>query len=343
MQAKVKRVYLPRIKVYLSALAILILVMLAVKFYAWGRQLEQATGLTPRILFNLLVDSGSNLKTTDGRTNLLVLGIAGGSHAGADLTDTILVLSLDSLKKKLTMISLPRDIWSDTLKDKINSAYHYGEAKQPLGGILLSRVIVEDMIGLPIHYVLLVDFSGFKEVIDLVGGVAVDVPQGFTDPQFPIAGKEGDECDGDPEYKCRYEVLEFKAGKQLMDGERALKYVRSRHAEGEEGSDFARSRRQQEVLLALKDRLVSFGQWASLARIRGLISALDQMTETDIRLGELLTITKVMSGIPSGQIKRISLEPLLEAPPLWVYGRYVLVPKEDYASIHSFLYSQLDL
>ena len=155
------------------------------------------------------------------------------------------------------MISVPRDIWSDSLKDKVNSAYHYGEEKKKGGGLTLSKAIVSDVVGLPIQYALVLDFSGFEKVINLVDGVEVNVPKSFTDPDYPIPGKENDECNNDPEYRCRYEALHFDAGVQVMDGARALKYVRSRHAEGDEGSDFARGKRQQEVILALKTKLMS--------------------------------------------------------------------------------------
>ena len=83
-----------------------------------------ATGLTPTTLFRLAFDTGVPLNSSNGRTNILILGIGGGVHAGADLTDTMMVFSVDANQKSIAMISLPRDIWSDTLKDKVNSAYH---------------------------------------------------------------------------------------------------------------------------------------------------------------------------------------------------------------------------
>ncbi|MFZ5845535.1 MAG: LCP family protein, partial [Patescibacteria group bacterium] len=257
MQPKVKRVYLPRLKLMTAIGASVLLVIFLTKIIVWGQRFEKQTGMTPTVLAGLVFDDGRNLKAFDGRTNVLVLGIAGGTHEGADLTDTMMVLSLAKEPKKLVLISIPRDIWSDTLKDKINSAYHYGNEKKPGGGMILAKAIVEDVVGIPIHYGLLIDFSGFKELIDLVGGVKVKVSRSFTDPNFPISGRENDPCQGDPKLACRYETVQFTAGEELMAGERALKYVRSRHAEGEEGSDFARSRRQQEVFVALKDKLVS--------------------------------------------------------------------------------------
>jgi len=103
----------------------------------------------------------------------------------------------------------------------------------------------------------LINFDVFTQIIDTLGGVEVDVERSFDDYKYPIPGKENDFCDGDPEYKCRYEHIHFEAGLQRMDGERALKYVRSRFAEGKEGTDFARSKRQQRLLFAIKNKVLS--------------------------------------------------------------------------------------
>lgn len=278
------------------------------------------------------------LKSQDGRTNVLLLGIGGGTHTGADLTDTMMVLSLN---RNLSLISLPRDIWSDTLKDKINSAYHYGEEKKKGGGLTLAKAVVEDVVGIPIHYSLVIDFSGFTNIIDLVGGVTVNVPHAFTDPQFPVEGKEDDDCNGDPKFACRYETLHFESGAQTMDGKRALQYVRSRQAEGQEGSDFARGQRQQEVLVALKEKLFKPNFWLSISRVRILFSAFEKATDTDMRLGEFFSVGKTIAGVSEDDVKRISLDEVLYAPPTIWYGRYVLLPKKDWESVHEFIKSKL--
>lgn len=341
MQPKVKRVYLPKIKVFLTVGLVALVAVLLTKVVVWGGRFREETGLTPTVLWRLVFDNGAKFKAADGRTNILILGIGGGAHEGADLTDTMIVLSLDTQKRLLAMISIPRDIWSETLKDKVNSAYHYGEEKQKGGGFILTKAIVEDVVGIPIHYAFMIDFSGFKEVIDLVGGVKVNVPKAFTDPEFPIVGKENDPCDGDPKFACRYEALHFETGLQLMNGDLALKYVRSRHAEGDEGSDFARSRRQQDVLLALKTKLTDPGVWF-FQRPLVLYRALDEAMDTDMKVGELLTVGKVLARVPADKIKKISLDQLFTNPPLWLYGgRYILTPKEDYPQIHDFIQKQL--
>ena len=329
-----------KIKKFTTVIVVVLMAVLAAKITVSSMRFMKQTGVTPGFALRLLFNTGAPLRLLDGRTNILLLGISGGQHAGADLTDTMLVLSLDLRAHTMVMISVPRDIWSDTLKDKVNSAYHYGEEKKKGGGFILAKTVVEDIIGVPIHYVFMIDFSGFQDIIDLVGGIDVNVPASFTDPQFPIEGRENDPCGGDPTFACRYEPLHFDQGMQRMNGARALTYVRSRHAEGDEGSDFARSRRQQDVLLALKAKLMSPTVWITQQPF-AIYRALGDATDTDMSIGELATVGKLLLRTPEDRIKKITIEPLLESPALWMYGKYVLVPKESFEAIHAFVKEQL--
>lgn len=342
MQLNVNRVIVPKLYKILLVVLLFFLILGITKIVFWSQSFMRATGLTPSTVFRLLVNTGMDLKSDEGRTNILLLGIGGGTHEGADLTDTILVVSLVPSTKKMAMISVPRDVWSETLKDKINSAYHYGEEKKKDGGLTLAKVIVEDMIGLPIHYVLLIDFSGFENIIDIVDGVDVTVPNAFTDPEFPIAGKENDLCGGDPLVRCRYESISFIAGSHHMDGETALTYIRSRHAEGDEGSDFARGRRQQEVIIAILEKFKKLQTWLPPSRTLAMIGAFDRATTTDMRIGELATLGKLSMKIGNKNTSRISFVDLLTEPPLWMYGRYTLVPKTSFSDIHEYISSQLE-
>lgn len=340
MHPKLKRVILPKVKVWLVATLLVATVLLVWKAAVTYTRFT-TTGLSPLNLLRLAFNTGAYLPSWQGRTNLLLLGIPGGTHPGADLTDTMMVLSLNPDKRTVAIISLPRDIWSDTLKDKINSAYHYGEEKKQGGGMVMARVVVEDVIGVPIHFALVIDFSGFEKLIDAVDGITVAVKHGFVDDQFPISGKEEDVCDGDPQFRCRFEVLRFAKGVQYMDGEQALKYVRSRQAEGEEGSDFARSRRQQEVLVALKRKLTDPRLWFSPRRASAIMAAVNEAIEADMTLGELLTVGKLLVRVEEGKIEQISIEELLYPPPLTWYGRYVLLPTESFSAIHDFIKDKL--
>ena len=188
------------------------------------------------------------LQPTPGRTSFLILGMAGENHAGNDLTDSMIFLSAENQTGKTLTISLPRDIWIASLRAKLNTVYHYQ-------GLEETKKTVEEILGQKVDYGLVIDFSLFTQAVDFLGGVEVEVERTFEDFKYPIAGRENDLCDGDKEYKCRYESLHFKAGKQFMDGTMALKYVRSRNAEGEEGTDFARSQRQQRLLSAIQKKV----------------------------------------------------------------------------------------
>ena len=341
MEPRTRRVQFSKIHVAILLFGVLLLLFVVSKAILFSARFMRTTGITPTTLFRLVFDNGADLHPIDGRVNMLLLGIPGGDHEGTDLTDTILVLSFHEKNKTVSMISLPRDIWSDTLKDKVNSAYHYGELKKKGGGLILSKAVVSDMIGLPIQYALVLDFSGFRKVIDLVGGIEVNIPKSFTDTEFPIPGKENDECSGDTEFRCRYEPLHFDAGPLVMNGELALKYVRSRHAEGDEGSDFARGRRQQEVLLALKSKLMSKDIYLNPKELEKLYGAFDEATDMDMNIGELLTIGKMFLQTPKEHTQRISLEDKLYTPPSSMYGRYVLLPEESFEAIHAFVKSSL--
>ncbi len=328
MQPKVRRLVIPKVKVIGSVIGIALFLVVIIKVASLG--------------IGFMHEMSVTLKSADSRTNMLLLGIPGGTHAGADLTDSIMVLSFGHKTKKLTLISLPRDIWSDTLKDKVNSAYHYGEEKKLGGGLVLAKVVAEDVVGIPIHYGLVIDFSGFRRVIDDVGGLEIAVTKGFTDPNFPIEGKEEELCDGDIKFRCRFETIHFDAGRQHMDGTTALQYVRSRHGEGEEGSDFARSRRQQEVILALKEKLTSPATWLRFGKKTSLLQSLDGATDTDMKPGELLTFGKLAFNVAERSIQRMSIEDQFTTPPLWMYaGKYVLVPKDNIEKIHEYIKSIL--
>ncbi len=350
MQQKFKRTVAPKLR----SVLLLFVAMLLVAGLAIGirtvRSFTKNTGLTPAAVFGLMFDTGVDLAPIKGRVNVALLGIGGGNHDGADLTDTILILSFNEKHDTLGMISVPRDIWSDSLKDKVNSAYHYGEEKsreagsaagRKKGGLILSKAILSDMVGLPIQYGIVFDFTKFQNIIDLVSGVTIDVPEAFTDSQYPITGKEKDICDGDPTFACRYETLHFDKGLQTMDGERALKYVRSRHAEGVEGNDFARGRRQQQVLVALKDRLTSKNTIWNPRKLSALYRAFDDATDVDMNIAQLMTVGKLFLRVPQINITRISIENELYSPPESWYGGYVLLPKDTFESIHEYVSSFL--
>ncbi len=224
----------------------------------------------------------------NGQFNILILGMGGAGHEASDLTDSLMVLLANRKNKKLLLVSLPRDIWVDHLKTKINTLYHYG-------GIELVVDQVEEITGQPIDRILLIDFKVFEKIIDFADGINVKVERSFDDFYYPIPGREDDLCDGDPEFACRYEHLHFAAGWQKMDGQMALKFVRSRNAEGEEGTDFARNKRQQAVIIALKDKIFSAKILANPQKLWELGQTIRQNVVTDIEQSDYLPLLKFFS------------------------------------------------
>lgn len=273
------------------------------------------------------------LKNDNGRTNVLLLGTGGGQHEGPDLTDTIIVISATA-SGQITMISVPRDIYMDSLDNKINSAYN-------TGGLPLAKSTVEQIIGIPIHYALRVDFSAFEKIIDILGGVDVNVPAVLDDYEFPVVGKDNDLCDGDPELKCRLEYLHFDTGLQKMDGKTALRYVRSRHAIGDEGSDFARSRRQQLVLKALKDKVFLLSNLINPIKIKSIYDELKANIDTDFDITQPNQLITLGLNYRNSQIKNVYLDlTLLDNPPIDWRG-WILLPKGgNWDEVQKYINSQ---
>ena len=247
---------------------------------------------------------------------ILLLGYGGGKHEGTYLTDTIMVLNINIKTNKVLLVSIPRDIWVKVPTDgekfhaKINSVYQMGlfpEDYPALDKKLISKEnpsgflkeVIKDITGLPVDAFVAVDFEGFTKVIDILGGVDITVEKSFTDYEYPIEGKEADTCEKKETeledalkqateepvlaFPCRYETLEFTKGKTQMDGETALKYARSRHAL-EDGGDFNRAKRQQNVLEAAKAKVLSIG---FIPRIIPLLDELEENIQTDLDISVL--------------------------------------------------------
>jgi len=253
--------------------------------------------------------------------NFLILGIAGENHEGKDLTDTIMFASLNPHKKHLVLVSLPRDIWLEKWQTKLNSIYHYK-------GLEETKKTIGEILGQKIDYGIIIDFEIFQKIIDTLGGITVDVERSFDDYKYPIPGKENDLCNGDPQYRCRYEHLHFEAGKQFMDGQTALKFVRSRNAQGEEGTDFARTARQQKIILAIKDKILSKEFLLSPKKVIQLFKLVNLNIQTDIPKEKYWQIAK--TGIKIKNIKTTTLnDNYLTNPPISKKydNQWVLIPK----------------
>ncbi len=328
---------------------IIIFIFLLIIIIFFLRPYYQFINKTLKISLLKTLFSKDSLKTFDNQVNILILGIPGSNHQGPNLSDTIIAANYNFDNNQLTIISIPRDIWSDTLQDKINTAYAYGEAKQTGGGLKLAKAEISTIIGLPIRYGIVIDFSKFEELIDFLGGIEVEVEHSFTDKRFPIAGKENDDCGGnDKEFNCRYETISFKKGLTIMDGKTALKFVRSRNAIGAEGSDFAREARQQKVIDAIEKKLIKILKTADIKKINSVYQIFNRLLIRDITNQQLAIIGKnilfkKLFGKSFVQ-KSLSLtEDLFVVPPYYQYdGKYVLIPQNNnFTLIHQLISCQI--
>lgn len=299
----------------------ILIIIAASLLIIFGRILIDVIKLSP-VFFQYLFSRDIVLKKSDENINLLLLGIAGGTHQGPNLTDTIILMSINPAENKVTLVSLPRDLWVPDVGGKINTAYAVGEGKRKGGGLILAKAVVAKILGQPIDYGLRIDFNGFVKAIDLVGGIEVDIERTLDDYEYPIAGKEDDPCGHTEEelitlatassqldaFPCRYKHIHFDKGRQSFNGEKALEFVRSRHAKGEEGTDFARSKRQEKVLVALKDKVFSIQTILNPGKIFGLYGILKDNLDTDIREEEFDDFARLAQKLKSAKITNAVLD-----------------------------------
>lgn len=329
---------------FVVGIVVLFVVALMGAIWAVGAVIQtasQSTGITIPFLASYFFGDAAGLSPVDKRVNILVMGMGGGNHDGALLTDTMIVLSFHVEKKTVTMISVPRDIWSEELQDKINSAYMYGEKKKQGGGYVLSKALISDLLGIPIQYAMTVDFSSFEALVDAVGGITVSVEQPFTDSRYPILGKEREVCVSDPTDSCRYETIHFDAGVQMMDGKRALQFVRSRHALGIEGSDFARGKRQQLVLASLQKALLSIVRSADVRKGMRVFSQMARLVHSDMNAAALLSLGTMAYQSSRSEITHVSFEDQLFEPEESIYGGYVLILSDTLPHFHEYIKKRL--
>lgn len=263
---------------------------------------------------------------SDDRINVLLLGMGGEGHDGAFLTDTIMLASFKPSTQEASLISFPRDIVSPVSNwRKINSLNAYAEAANPGSGGEATRTSMAELLQINIDYYVRVDFSAFEKIIDEVGGVEITVENSFTDYSYPILGREDN-----PDYYSRFENLSFKAGKQKMNGETALKYARSRHAAGIEGSDYARARRQQLLIEAVKNKLLSAGTLLNPVTLTKLINEFNKNVSTNLEVWEILRLWDLGKNIEREKIINFVLN---DAPDNYLIssrgedGAFILLPK----------------
>jgi polyisoprenyl-teichoic acid--peptidoglycan teichoic acid transferase len=348
-----------RLKIAVTAFIILFLSFLFVRPYYLF--ITKTLKISPiKTVFSL-----SDLKSYNNHVNILFLGIAGIDHEGPNLSDSILVASYDLKTNKLVTISIPRDVWSEALRDKINSAYAYGEAKKKGGGFILAKAEVETIIGQPIHYAIAVNFSQFEDLINFLGGIDVNIENSFDDFAFPIPGVSENLACGHSEsdidtftasfpteeeiwkyFPCRYKHIHFDAGQSHMDGQTALNFVRSRHAIGKEGTDFAREKRQQKIIEAVKNKLISFVKKPNLNQYKKFYELTNKLVKRDINNQQLAIISKNIFLKRNFALEKIVLSDNFFINPTTDLSRYdglwVLTPfNDDIEIVHKYIECEL--
>ncbi|MBP7768622.1 LCP family protein [Candidatus Woesebacteria bacterium] len=234
----------------LFASGMLIITALAVGavFYHKLQVFSQTSGVPIGTLRQIVEDGWKKQPvTTQGRKNVLLLGIDSLPNRGSvpELTDTMLLASLDLNSGTIYTIPLPRDLWTPEYKTKINALYAYGKDRYPGHPEQFPTEVLQQMTGVTINHTVVISIGTLSELIDLLGGIEVVVPTSFTDIQFPRSDVNI-QVERDP--KKLYETVAFSQGTEVMTGERALQYIRSRHSEGDTGTDIDRGLRQQQVI-----------------------------------------------------------------------------------------------
>lgn len=265
----------------------------------------------------------------DDRINVLLMGQGGLDHPGGTLVDTIMIASIKPSTNEVAFLSIPRDfvIPYYRTEDTAYPEYRKINYMMYLGGAEFAYETIELVTGLEVHYHILVDFAAFRDVIDTLGGVDVAVENAFTDYQYP-------------DYNYGWQTISFEEGVQTMDGETALQFSRSRHGNNGEGSDFARAKRQQLVMEAVRNKTLSASTLLNPTKMTGLLNDLGDNVSMNLEIWELLRFAKMAEDIDtSGIVSHVidnSEDGLLNSEISSETGAYVLLPRaglDDYSEI----------
>jgi LCP family protein required for cell wall assembly len=239
------------------------------------------------------------------RVNILLLGIdERQQEQGPWRTDTMIVLTVDPASKTAGILSIPRDLWVpipgyDT-EGKINTAHFIGDATgYPGGGPALAMATVQYNLGIPLQYYIRLNFGGFEKLIDLIGGIDIYVDKTIDDPLYPDSG-------------YGYEPLHIDAGWQHMDGALALKFARTRHTDK---GDFDRARHQQQVILAVRDKVLKADMLPTLVSKAGpMLDTLGDSIQTNLSLDQLIQLAKLATQIDASKIQQATIDETMVLP-----------------------------
>jgi LCP family protein required for cell wall assembly len=291
----------------------------------------------------LAKNSSSELKNTDGeRINILLLGVAGKGKPGQNLTDTIMIANINLKTNQVALLSLPRDLYvavpNSGWQTKINAIYQSGlnSANEEERAIEPLLKTIKSVTSLDIHYYTVLNFDGFKQVIDALGGVNVANERDIYDARYP-----------GPNYS--YETFDLKKGFQHLDGETALKYARERHDDPE--GDFGRAKRQQQILQSTKNNLFSPKTLFDIFSVNKLFNALGENVRTDVTSRELESFFELSKKLDTNNIVNANVDAwnkdsLLKVSHVF-YGEtpaFILIPRVgNFSEIHDLAQNIFDL
>jgi LCP family protein required for cell wall assembly len=339
LKARKRRIRRKRMVVF--GLAFLVLVFVGgLVFY----RVEFIKALFTPVSFFAQLINPVELKEEDGRVNMLVVGVDTRGSGGLLNTDTMLVGSFSQVEGDPVLISIPRDLWVNLSPygyGRINSAYSRGGTAtdgkfDEEKGIAFAKSKIAEILGIKIPYWAIVNFEGFEGIVDTLGGIEVCVEHAFDDYSYPIPGRENA-----VPLSSRYEHLHFDAGCQNMSGAKALKYARSRKGTNGEGSDFARVRRQQNVILGVKNKVFSLDFLLNPGKLASVYKQITDTVKTNASLGEVQRALQIAGKFEDlSEIESLVLDPdskLVYHPANSAPygGAYVLVPQGgNYNKIH---------
>lgn len=230
------------------------------------------------------------------RINVLLMGIdRRPGQPFISRTDTMMLLSINPRTNRAAMLSIPRDLYvviPGRGRDRINTAFVYGsQGNNPAGGAALAMQTVEYNLGVRVHHYVMVDFNAVITTVDLVGGITVDVPVNISDPTYP-------------DMNYGYDPFYLAAGRHHLDGATALKYARTRHQD----SDIGRAQRQQQVILAFRNRLLELGLGEMLTRAPALLEQVSDGVRTDLSVEEIIQLGRAAAGIEAGDLQTAVLD-----------------------------------
>jgi len=251
------------------------------------------------------------------RINILVMGIdRRPGEPFISRTDTMILVSIDSKEKRASVLSIPRDLYvvvPGRGRDRINTAFVYGSTgNNPAGGAMLAMQTVEYNLGVAVHHYLLVDFAAVIKGVDAIGGIEVTVPTDIYDPAFP-------------DMNYGFDPLYIPAGEHHFDGEMALKYARTRHVD----NDFGRARRQQQVILAARDKVLGLGVSQLVLQAPTLYQQIGDGIRTDLSLEDILRLGVTAAAIPGENIVNDVLDQRYVSLFTTETGAAVLIPVNE--------------